>query len=82
MMNTKEVRHRKGWGLLHRGQQLHGALPIEFGERHNLIIWMRSSCIRNQLCPMCDQHPDLVETEGDGDGFSLLASSSSLPTSS
>jgi hypothetical protein len=30
---------------------------------------MRSSKIRNLLCPMCDNEPDLVETVGIGDGF-------------
>ena len=32
---------RQGWGLLHRGAALHGALPILEGERTNLIIWLR-----------------------------------------
>lgn len=59
-----------GYGLLHRGQQMHGALPIVDGERHNFIIWMRSSIERNRLCPMCNQKPVLVETDGNGDGFS------------
>ena len=49
---------------------MHGALPLEEGRRHNLIVWMRSSCVRNQLCPMCDNAPVLVPTEGEGDGFS------------
>lgn len=62
--------HQLGYGLLHRGQQYHGALPIMSGVRHNLIIWMRSSEVRNKLCPMCDQTPTLVPvTEGFGDGF-------------
>ena len=56
-------------GVFHRGQHLHGALPITDGERYNLIIWMRSSAIRNCLCPMCGQIPQLMETEGDGSGF-------------
>lgn len=64
--------HRLGYGLLHRSQQLHGALPMACGSsRRNLIIWMRSSGERNRLCPMCDCQPDLVETEGPGDGFSI-----------
>ena len=61
--------HKLGHGLLHRGQHMHGAMPITDGERHNLIIWMRSSTIRNQLCPMCGQKPRLVQVEGPGDGF-------------
>ncbi|XP_048820040.1 2-oxoglutarate and iron-dependent oxygenase domain-containing protein 2 [Lagopus muta] len=67
--NYIEVEHVGTHGLLHRGGQIHGALPIASGERWNLIIWMRSSAIRNQLCPMCNQKPQLVEAEGFGDGF-------------
>ncbi|XP_021268288.1 2-oxoglutarate and iron-dependent oxygenase domain-containing protein 2 isoform X1 [Numida meleagris] len=67
--NYIEVEHVRTQGLLHRGGQIHGALPIASGERWNLIIWMRSSAIRNQLCPMCNQKPQLVEAEGFGDGF-------------
>ena len=48
---------------------MHGANPITVGERYNLIIWMRSSSVRNKLCPMCDKYPQLVSTEGPGDGF-------------
>lgn len=64
-----EVEHVRARGLLHRGGQIHGALPIASGERWNLIVWMRSSAIRNQLCPMCNRKPELVEAEGFGDGF-------------
>lgn len=64
-----EYEHKAGVGLLHRGQHYHGALPIHTGERYNLIIWMRSSKVRNNLCPMCDRKPDLVQTIGYGDGF-------------
>ena len=63
--------HRLGCGLLHRGQQMHGALPLTAGVRHNLIIWMRSSVTRNHLCPMCQKQPDLVKVSGTGDGFSV-----------
>jgi len=63
--------HKLGCGLLHRGQQMHGAFPLSFGVRHNLIIWMRSSVTRNQLCPMCHRIPDLVRVSGTGDGFSV-----------
>lgn len=71
MTKTTEVKHRKRYGLLHRGQHRHGAMPIsgEISERHNLIIWMRSSQKRNQLCPMCDKKPILVDHLGNGDGF-------------
>ncbi|XP_074642508.1 2-oxoglutarate and iron-dependent oxygenase domain-containing protein 2-like [Tubulanus polymorphus] len=67
--DCNECKHSLGYGLLHRGQHMHGALPITDGERCNLIIWMRSSEIRNQLCPMCDRIPDLQTTSGFGDGF-------------
>ncbi|CAG2246755.1 2-oxoglutarate and iron-dependent oxygenase domain-containing protein 2 [Mytilus edulis] len=60
----KEYQHVKYTGLLHRGQHMHGAKPIHSGERYNLIIWMRSSKIRNKLCPMCDNEPELIETVG------------------
>ena len=61
--------HVQGQGLLHRGQHMHGAREITEGERYNLIVWMRASSIRNNLCPMCDQPPTLVATEGCGAGF-------------
>ncbi|XP_048467176.1 2-oxoglutarate and iron-dependent oxygenase domain-containing protein 2 isoform X1 [Rhincodon typus] len=64
-----EIEHRVSYGLLHRGQHCHGALPISSGERWNLIIWMRSSPVRNELCPMCNRKPELVEASGFGDGF-------------
>ncbi|KAM3936889.1 2-oxoglutarate and iron-dependent oxygenase domain-containing protein 2 [Leptodactylus fuscus] len=67
-----EVEHTIGHGILHRGQQVHGALPITSGERWNLIIWMRASVIRNKLCPMCNREPQLVETVGEGDGFTVM----------
>ncbi|XP_065054766.1 2-oxoglutarate and iron-dependent oxygenase domain-containing protein 2-like isoform X2 [Rhopilema esculentum] len=63
--------HRKTRGLLHRGQQMHGAMEIEDGERYNLVIWMRSSSVRNKCCPMCDRKPNLVEVEGEGAGFTV-----------
>ncbi|XP_077776656.1 2-oxoglutarate and iron-dependent oxygenase domain-containing protein 2 isoform X3 [Podarcis muralis] len=64
-----EVEHVPFHGLFHRGGQIHGALPIASGERWNLIIWMRSSTVRNHLCPMCNREPELVQAEGFGDGF-------------
>lgn len=67
-----EVEHTVGHGILHRGQQVHGALPITSGERWNLIIWMRASSIRNKQCPMCNKKPQLVETVGEGDGFTMI----------
>ncbi|XP_076007267.1 2-oxoglutarate and iron-dependent oxygenase domain-containing protein 2 isoform X2 [Genypterus blacodes] len=64
-----DAEHRLTEGILHRGQQMHGALPISSGQRWNLIIWMRASQVRNNLCPMCNQRPTLVEGEGFADGF-------------
>lgn len=64
-----EYKHKPTIGLLHRGQHTHGALPITSGERYNLIVWMRSSRIRNKQCPMCNGKPSLVSVEGFGDGF-------------
>ncbi|TFJ95321.1 thioesterase [Platysternon megacephalum] len=64
-----EIEHVVSQGLLHRGGQIHGALPVASGERWNLIVWMRSSAVRNQLCPMCNKKPELVDAVGFGDGF-------------
>ncbi|XP_047141969.1 2-oxoglutarate and iron-dependent oxygenase domain-containing protein 2 isoform X1 [Hydra vulgaris] len=63
------VEHKFGFGVLHQGHHLHGAMPISSGKRYNLIMWLRSSDVRNLRCPMCDSTPSLIETEGDGDGF-------------
>lgn len=68
-----EYRHIPTVGCLHRGQHLHGAMPITEGNRYNLILWMRSSEIRNQKCPMCGEKPRLEKTEGFGDGFTAVA---------
>ena len=64
-----KIEQRRGLGVLHLGSHVHGAMPIEQGNRYNLIMWMRSSDIRNKRCPMCNLVPTLRETEGDGDGF-------------
>ncbi|XP_033646815.1 2-oxoglutarate and iron-dependent oxygenase domain-containing protein 2-like [Asterias rubens] len=66
-----ESTHKPTFALLHRGQHKHGALPIRSGERYNLIIWMRSSVVRNRCCPMCDEAPQLMETVGYGDGLTV-----------
>ena len=42
--------------------RLHKATPISNGRRHNLILWCRSSDVRNDLCPMCFQQPNVVPT--------------------
>lgn len=64
-------------GILHRGNHNHEALSIEEGERRNLIIWMRSSKVRNKMCPMCGQVPRLIPApQGSyGDGFTINESS-------
>lgn len=32
--------NQPGMAVLHRGMQRHAALPIESGERHNMVIWL------------------------------------------
>ena len=61
--------HRRGWGVLHRGKHMHGAEPLLSGKRCNLIVWMRSSRVRNARCPMCEGVPDLLQVAGLDDGF-------------
>ena len=63
--------HRFGEGILHLGRHLHKALPIESGERWNLIIWMRSSEKRNKICPMCQTRPEKIPVPFYGDGFTV-----------
>lgn len=70
-----EVQHKVTEGLLHRGQHMHGALPIASGQRWNLIIWMRASQVRNKLCPMCQRRPSLLEGDGYADGFTCQSDS-------
>ncbi|CAE7361269.1 OGFOD2 [Symbiodinium natans] len=57
-----EVSLKRGHGVLHAGLELHKAQPITQGRRHNLIMWCRSSGIRNDLCPMCFQEPRVLPT--------------------
>ncbi|CAL1526582.1 unnamed protein product [Lymnaea stagnalis] len=63
------ISHEEGHGILHCGRQQHSALPITAGVRYNIIVWMRSSMIRNKLCPMCQEKPTLVQVSTAGDGF-------------
>jgi hypothetical protein len=66
------IEHTPTFGILHRGQHLHGTEPIESGERYNLIIWMRSSSKRNEICPMCWRKPEClipVDSDSYGDGM-------------
>jgi len=56
--------HVPGTGLLHLGKHRHSATPITSGERHNLILWCRSSTIRNKednfTCqPWCGEYNNL-----------------------
>ena len=55
---------------------MHQAQAITSGERVNLIVWMRSSSIRNCQCPMCGEPPSLVQSEGYGDGFTAVTNDS------
>ena len=66
-----DYEHRQGHGVFHLGSKLHQALPIEEGERWNLVFWMRSSDIRNETCPMCQSKPSLEPAPEKGDGFIL-----------
>ena len=49
--------HKPGFALLHEGKHRHGALPILSGERHNLIIWFKSTLFQqNQTSCFCPHH--------------------------
>ena len=73
---TGSIRSRFGFeheychGVLHLGSHNHQALPITSGERWNLIFWARSSQLRQNHCPMCQNQPILepapLGTYGDG----------------
>ncbi|CAG5115391.1 unnamed protein product [Candidula unifasciata] len=72
--NTKQktlIGHEVGHGILHCARQLHSALPITSGQRYNMVIWMRSSSVRNHMCPMCGQCPSLVAVPFAGEGFTV-----------
>mmetsp|Transcript_65563 Transcript_65563/g.137053 ORF Transcript_65563/g.137053 Transcript_65563/m.137053 type:complete len:358 (+) Transcript_65563:91-1164(+) len=56
------VKLNRGHGALHSGRELHQAEPVAEGKRHNLILWCRSSGVRNGECPMCWRVPNLVPT--------------------
>jgi len=76
----KSVDMKVGRALMHSGRHIHGVMPIEQGYRHNIIIWMRSSDVRNKICPMCRQLPALEEVlEGTGDGFTISDSQGATP---
>lgn len=46
---------------LHGGHHMHTAMTVDSEKRYNLIIWMRSLAVRNNLCPMCNKPPQLEE---------------------
>ncbi|XP_065280249.1 2-oxoglutarate and iron-dependent oxygenase domain-containing protein 2-like [Dermacentor albipictus] len=72
MLQRQLPRH----AFLHRGQQLSGSVPALSGERVNLVVWLRSSELRNRRCPLCDCAPTLVAVgEGYGDGFTARSAS-------
>ncbi|RUS87790.1 hypothetical protein EGW08_004455 [Elysia chlorotica] len=70
-MEPVVVKQQMGHCIMHRSRQFHFAHPITSGVRTNMIVWMRSSSIRNQMCPMCGQTPDIQEVQIAGDGFTL-----------
>jgi len=70
--NQLTMNHKLGWCILHCGRRLHRAAPLTRGSRTNLIVWMRSSTVRNQLCPMCGAPPSLVQVEAAGEGFTMV----------
>jgi len=66
MGNAKPVpvpfQHKKGWGVIHLGSELHQAMPVDGGDRRNLIMWCRSSTHRlNHGCPLCGQADQLIK---------------------
>jgi len=59
-MENKEnttVIHHPGVALLHVGQHWHGARRLASGERHNLVLWLRSRAFKSspaqQFCSRC-----------------------------
>jgi len=66
------LQHRRGWAIIHPGSALHGALPIASGARTNLLLFLRSSSVRNKRCPVCASPPSMQPVEdGTGDGFTV-----------
>lgn len=41
-----EVAHKVGSALFHVGQHWHGSTSLQSGERHNVVMWFRSSKMR------------------------------------
>ncbi|EGD78932.1 hypothetical protein PTSG_01907 [Salpingoeca rosetta] len=47
-------RHRCGWAVIHRGRGWHRALPVRYGHRTNIIMWLRSRRHSREVgCDMC-----------------------------
>ena len=70
-----KVPHSKKRALFHSGSEFHEASPIASGWRLNLIMWLRSSQVRNQMCPMCLEPPELVQIDSlAGEGFTKNSS--------
>ncbi|KAL8597404.1 hypothetical protein ACOMHN_022313 [Nucella lapillus] len=67
--SVTKYKFRQGWGVLHRGLHRHGAEPLVSGRRCNLVLWLRSSRVRNSGCPMCGSPPHLVQVAWLDDGF-------------
>ena len=64
--------HQQGRAIMHRGRNLHCVLPLNSGHRINMVVWLRSSFVRNKICPMCSKPPDLETVfHGWGDGFTM-----------
>mmetsp|Transcript_117985 Transcript_117985/g.328795 ORF Transcript_117985/g.328795 Transcript_117985/m.328795 type:complete len:360 (+) Transcript_117985:75-1154(+) len=62
----------RGHGVLHAGRELHQAEAVCTGRRQNLILWCRSSEVRNAECPMCFDPPRVVPTnEYTDEGFTV-----------
>lgn len=56
------VSMQRGHAILHAGRDMHQAEPVVEGDRHNLILWCRSSEVRNDECPMCFSRPHVIPT--------------------
>eukprot|EP01084_Bolivina_argentea_P067689 123225_1 len=49
-----EIKLKKGYGIIHRGRQLHSVSDVNSGQRAVLIVWCRSvNGVRNEVCPCC-----------------------------
>lgn len=75
---TLALEHSHGRGILHRGGQMHQALPVASGTRINLVIWCRSERHRREHgCPMCRRTDLLI---GADTGADWPAAEAGVPT--